>query len=238
VPEALQATGFLKGDTDRWPELQELATGNDELLKIAGVWPRFKEGDDLSGHYTNPFYVRAADGRYYDIAADIGLGVEQVGRGIATADVDADGDLDFVFANQWEPSFFYRNEAAPKNTFLGLYLRHPVSPRSEVLVQPGSPNKDNLSSPAVGATVRFVRPDGMPMVGQVDGGNGHSGVRSPELHFGLGSTDAMQALAIEISYRDRDGQIGMLNLSLKPGWHTVLLPSPGGKPNGPREEAR
>jgi len=49
VYEALQATGFVKGDIDRWPELQELATGNDELLARASSWPRLKDGDDLSG---------------------------------------------------------------------------------------------------------------------------------------------------------------------------------------------
>ena len=30
--EAMQATGFVKGETNRWAELQELAMGNDELL--------------------------------------------------------------------------------------------------------------------------------------------------------------------------------------------------------------
>ncbi len=32
VLEALQAVGFVKGQADRWPELQELAMGNDEFL--------------------------------------------------------------------------------------------------------------------------------------------------------------------------------------------------------------
>ena len=42
VPQVLQATGFIKGDTYRWPELQELAMGNDELLSNPSSWPRFR----------------------------------------------------------------------------------------------------------------------------------------------------------------------------------------------------
>ncbi len=38
-----------------------------------GAWPRFQPGDDLSGHLHNPFFVRARDGRYYDVAPELGL---------------------------------------------------------------------------------------------------------------------------------------------------------------------
>jgi len=209
-PEALQATGFAKGDADRWPELQELATANDELLRLAGFWPRLKAGDDLSGHHANPFYVRAEDGRFYDIAAELGMGAPQVSRGIATADVDGDGDLDFAVANQWEPSVFYRNDGASDDAFLGLRLVHPAG--------------DERVRPAVGAAARLVRGDGRVLVGQVDGGNGHSGVRSPELHFGLGDQPASQRVRVEIRYRDRKGRAGSLELELEPGWHTIVLP--------------
>ena len=66
--EALQATGFRKGEVYRWPELQELALGNDQLLKVSKSWFKFRDGDDLSGHQHNPFFVRASDGRYPDFS--------------------------------------------------------------------------------------------------------------------------------------------------------------------------
>jgi hypothetical protein len=47
-----------------------------------------------------------------------------VGRGIAIADVDGDGRLDFVAANQWGPSYFFKNESPSSNAFLGLRLVH------------------------------------------------------------------------------------------------------------------
>jgi hypothetical protein len=76
----------------------------------------------------------------------------------------------------------------------------------------------------VGASVRVVRADGRVLVAQVDGGNGHSGVRSPELHFGLGAEGAGKPVDVEIRYRDRNGRPRSLALTLAPGWHRILLP--------------
>src|SRR5215211_9165148 len=99
--------------------------GNDELLSNPRSWFRLHLGDDLSGDEHNPFFVRADDGRYYDLAPEIGLAEPQVSRGIATADVDGDGDLDFAVANQWETSWFFRNDSPVHNASLVLDLRVP-----------------------------------------------------------------------------------------------------------------
>src|SRR6185369_12828729 len=91
VLEAMQAIGFARGEKNRWPELHELAMGNDGNMISPAAWPHFTPGDDLSGHLWNPFFVRAASGRYYDLAHDVpGLGDSHVSRGIAIADVDGD----------------------------------------------------------------------------------------------------------------------------------------------------
>ena len=149
--EALEATGFVKGEAGRWPELQELATGNDELLSNPADWPRFQPGDDLSGHQPNPFFVRAQDGRYYDLAADLGLDQPQVTRGIATADVDGDGKLDFAIANQWDTSYFYHNESPDPGGFLGLHLLLPASGgAAKTQDHSGHPGANILARPAIG----------------------------------------------------------------------------------------
>jgi hypothetical protein len=69
--EAVQAIGFARGEVNRWPELHELAMGNDDLLRDPRSWPRFRPGDDLSGHLRNPFFVRGEGGRFWDMAADL-----------------------------------------------------------------------------------------------------------------------------------------------------------------------
>lgn len=205
VSEALQATGFRKGQVNRWPELQELAIANDAALRHPRSWFAFKPGDDLSGHDPNAFFVRAADGRFYDLSTELGLDDPFVTRGIATADVDGDGDLDFAIANQWEESYFYRNETPHAGQFLGLRLLHPSG------------------SPVIGAMATVAVPDGQRLLAQVDGGNGHSGVRSSDLHFGLGHDADHTELPVQVRWRDRSGEAHQAELTVAPGWHTVVL---------------
>ncbi|MBU8900208.1 RNA-binding protein [Corallococcus sp. H22C18031201] len=225
VLEATQATGFLSGTVDRWPELQELATANDSRLRHPESWPRFQAGDDLSGHQHNPFYVRDAAGRYQDLATDVGLEATDVTRGIATADVDGDGALDLAVANQWAPSYLVHNRAPAPGAFLGLRLLRPVGGDAggTVTVVPGLPPEGGKATPVIGAAAEVLLPDGRHLVGQVDGGNGHSGKRSPELHFGLGSLPIDTPITVRVSWRSTSGTLQHQQLSLTPGWHTLLL---------------
>lgn len=209
VPEAVQATGFVRGTTNRWPELHEIAMGNDQLLAGPGSWHRFGAGTELSGHDPNPFFVRASDGRYRDLAAEVGLGEPQVSRGIALADVDGDGRVDMALANQWEPSRFLRNLAPRPGAFLGLRLLLPTA--------------RGRGRPAVGAQATLLLADGRRRAAQVDGGSGHSGKSAPEVHFGLGSVPAGARFPVEVRWRGADGRTHADTLSLAPGWHTVLL---------------
>jgi len=224
VAEAIQATGFVKGKVNRWPELQALGTANDALLTDPRNWPKFQPGSDISGHEPNAFFVRDASGKYCDIARQIGLGQPMVTRGVAIADVDGDGDLDFVFANQWEDSYFYRNDSPNPGAYLAVALRLPLQAQSAARVVPGPPGPQlSASRPAIGARATLILPDGRRMSALVDGGNGHSGKRAPNLHFGLGALTADQPLKLEVQWRDRDGKEMRRSFDIKPGWHTVLL---------------
>ena len=226
--EVLQATGFLKGEENRWPELQELATANDQLLSNPNSWPRFQPGDALSDKDHNPFFVRAGDGRFYDLAAELGLNQEQVSRGLAIADVNGDGLLDYAVANQWATSFFYLNESPKPGAFLGIRLRLPLNQKS---VEPTKicSNGQGWNLPgrsAIGAVATVKLPDGRQLVTQADGGNGHSGKRSNDVHFGLGSLSPTVRLPVEINWRNAQGQIQRQTIQLSPGWHTVILGQP------------
>ncbi|MCQ3978416.1 MAG: RNA-binding protein [Anaerolineae bacterium] len=225
VLEAIQATGFMKGEASRWPELQEMALVNDELTANPGNWPNLEAGDELNGYDHNPFYVRSVSGRFFDLAPELGLDLPQVSRGIATADVDGDGDLDFAVANQWETSHFYRNDCPNCAAFLGLHLLLPAqnSHASADVIRPGHPGADTPGRPAIGAVAKVQLPDGRQLIGLVDGGNGQAGERSSDLHFGLGQLDAGVQLAVELQWRDVDGHVNQKTVQLTPGWHTLLL---------------
>lgn len=220
VLEAVQATGFLRGRHSRWPELQELATGNDQLVRDPRHWPQFRAGDDLSGDNTPAFFARHPDGRYYDIGPLVGLGVPWPSRGIAIADVDGDGRLDMAIANQWADSIMCANTAPNAGRFLGLHLVRALEPQA-FAVRPGHPSRGDRTTLAVGASVQIWR--GSTLIGarEVDAGNGHSGRRSGDLHFGLGVS--AEPVRVVIRWRDRNGISQNRSVTMAPGWHTAIL---------------
>lgn len=228
VPEALQANGFIKGKTNRWPELQSLGTSNNQLLHNPKFWPRIQPGDDVSGQDTFAFFVKARDGRYYDVAPELKLQDGQpmseamVTRGISLADVDGDGRLDFAVANQWQPSYFYHNECPRPGNFLGLHLLLPLEKglATQVATGIGHPVEEMRGRPAVGAVVSVRLPDGRKRVAQIDGGSGYAGKRAPDVHLGLGT---IAEAPVEIRWRDPDGTPRQETFELKAGWHTIRL---------------
>ncbi|HHO53934.1 MAG TPA: CRTAC1 family protein [Deltaproteobacteria bacterium] len=224
VLELLQATGFRKGEIDRWPELAEFAIGNDVLVHDPRAWMKVVPGDDISGHEHNPFYVQGDDGRFVDIAAELALDAPQVSRGLATADVDGDGDLDWAVANQWESSWFHRNDAPSPGRFLGLHVQRGVAAEA-LQVREGHP-RDGEGWPALGAVIQATLPDGSTRLGQVDASSGHSGGRSPDVHLGLGDVDADADIRVQIRWRDASG-LHTEDLHLQPGWHTLTLGTRG-----------
>ena len=222
--EALQATGFMKGKVSRWPELHEVVMGNDQLLRHPASWPALQEGDDISGNGHNFFFVRSPDGRFHDIAAQLSTNQPLLTRGIATADVDADGRLDYAVANQWGTSIFYRNESSNPGLFLGLRLRLPVNETTSQMRVCRDGKSAIPSRAAIGAEARVLLKGRAPLVQQVDGGNGHSGKRSPDLQFGLGQLAGNELVTVELRWRDAQGNPQRQIIQLSPGgWYTILL---------------
>jgi hypothetical protein len=225
--EAVQATGFLQGTRSKWPEIHELAIANDQLITQARrSWPTLVPGDDLAGHDQNPFWVRQGE-RYVDVSAQIGFGEDHPSRGIAIADVNGDGRLDIAVANMMGSASFYLNRATRTGSTLDLHLGLPARGQSvgATTVHDGYPGLDDVPTrPAIGAVATVSLPDGRRIARQVDGGNGHTGKRSPDLHFGLGGVTG--PVNVELKWRDSTGAVRSQTFSLRPGWHTVILGTP------------
>ncbi|MBA0124149.1 CRTAC1 family protein [Haloechinothrix sp. YIM 98757] len=206
--EFLQATGFIKGERNRWPELHELAMGNDDLLHHPEAWPNFGPGDDVSGHEHNRLWARGEQGRYFDVAEQAGLGSPHVSRGFAFGDVDGDGSLDVLVANQWEDSVLLRNRTEPDGQ--AAFLR---------ILRPGSAG--GLRD-AIGAQIEH-EVNGQRKRTQLYPSNGHAGVSASEAHLALPGGESSRAT---ITWRDGDG-VHTDSVDVDPGHHTVVLGTDG-----------
>lgn len=212
----VQATGFVKGETNRWPQLQELATANDALLDNPWWWPNVKAGDDIGGDQTLRFFVKGDDGHYSNLAGRLGLAVPVPTRGIATGDAYGNGKLDFAVARQWDAPVFYRNDSPDTGSYLDLRLTHDTPDAAGPMPAPGSP--------VIGAEVEVTTPDGRKHIDRVDGGSGHSGKRSHDVHLGLGK-GVTGPLPVKLQWRARDGQVHEQTVTLTPGSHWLQLGS-------------
>jgi hypothetical protein len=227
--EIVQATGLVKGTDNKWPDLSQVGAGNDAFVKYQSAWPRFLPGEaEVDGSYPNPFWVLGSTGMYDDLSTTLFPGLTPATRGIAVADVDGDGYSEMVYANFWEDSVYIKNKTASNNRFLGLHLLLPAvstdgsaKPPAGAVVHAGHPARRE-GTPAIGAFVEATLPDGRRLIRQVDGGNGHSGQRSPEVLFGLGNIPATE-IPLSITWRDGRGVLHKDALSLAPGYHTIVL---------------
>ncbi|MEU7473700.1 CRTAC1 family protein [Streptomyces sp. NPDC044984] len=205
--EITQALGFVKGKNNRWPQLQELATANDALIANPAWWPNVRQGDDLAGGQRMRFFAKDQDtGRYINLSTALGLGDPVPTRGIATGDVDGDGRLDIAVARQWDEPVFYRNTAPEPGSWLELVLTHPDG------------------APVTGAEVRVELSDGSKRIARVDGGGGHSGKRSTDIHIGLGE-EVQGEVSGTVTWRDREGDVHEQEMRLAPGRHSFELGS-------------
>ncbi|MEM5584727.1 CRTAC1 family protein [Roseibium sp. AS2] len=213
--EFVQATGFVAGQVDRWPELHELAMGNDELLANPDVWPEIRLGDALSGDVQDVLYDQTGGAAYARVHLPV-LAETSISRGIATGDIDGDGDVDMVIARQWQPSILLVNTAVPVPS-LTLDLRLPEGKGT------------SRTRPAIGAIATLVGPDGQLHSEVLPGGEGHSGKDAPEIHFGLGA--AAGPATVNLAWRDGTGH-HRKTVTLEPGRHRILL-TDGSVPGAP-----
>lgn len=209
----VQTDGFVKGNIDRWNWLQEMATTNDDLLVNPAMWPNVQAGDDVAGRQKLAFYVKGSGGKYVNVSDQLGLGVPTPTRAIAIADTTGSGALDFAVARQWGPPVFYANDAPNRGHYLDLRLYRPTGGPVTGLA--------NLGSPAYGASATVTTADGRSQISQLDGGSGHGGYRSFDVHYGL--ADQAGPAAVQLRWRDTAGQYHQQTLHLEPGIHTLVL---------------
>jgi hypothetical protein len=163
---------FLDANLDGWLDLA-VANGHiDETVR------------NIRGNvgYAQPplLFLNKGNGSFRDIAAEAGSGFAQpkVGRGLAYADFDRDGDLDLLLTTNNGPAYLYRNDQLAGNHSIRFRL---VGTKS---------NRD-----AIGATVHIVS-GGLSQSRTVKSGSSYLSQSELPVTFGLEKRDRAERAVI------------------------------------------
>ena len=163
---------FLDADLDGWLDLA-VANGHiDETVRnIRGN----------VGYAQPPQLFLNRNGVFRDVAAEIGGGFDQpkVGRGLAYADFDRDGDLDLLLTTNDGPAYLYRNDQRAGNGAIRFRL---VGTKS---------NRD-----AIGANLRVFH-GGTSQSRMVKGGSSYLSQSELPVTFGLERRDRIDRVVLD-----------------------------------------
>ena len=126
-------------------------------------------------------FLNQGNAKFLEVASQLGGGFSQskVGRGLAVADFDRDGDLDLLLTTNNGPAYLYRNDQLAGNHSIRLHL---VGTKS---------NRD-----AIGATVRLYS-NGQIQTRQVRSGSSYLSQSELTLTFGVGHQDEIEKIVVD-----------------------------------------
>jgi hypothetical protein len=132
--------------------------------------------------YAQPphLFLNQGGDKFKDLASEAGASFAQpkVGRGLAFADFDHDGDLDLLLTTNNGPAYLYRNDGGKRNS-IRLHLRGVKS------------NRD-----AIGANVRIFC-NGQSQSRLVRGGSSYLSQSELPVTFGLGAEQKVDRITVE-----------------------------------------
>jgi enediyne biosynthesis protein E4 len=130
-------------------------------------------------------YRNIGDRKFADVSAKLGRALQRpvVGRGMAYADYDNDGDLDLAITANNAPARLLRNENANQNDVLRVKL---IGTKS---------NRD-----AIGAKVVLITNNGATQTRMVKGGSSYLSQSELTLTFGLGQAGSVRNVRLQITW--------------------------------------
>jgi enediyne biosynthesis protein E4 len=172
--------GYISADKNKtyWYDYATLTGGNKGIISDIKNWPPMK-GQSLSGNQPKKVWKSDGAGKFTEIAQAIGVTDRFDGRAVAVADLFNRGVSDVIVANQRGPLLVYKNEVAPGKHYLTIELDGD-----------GSSNKS-----AIGAMVTVFW-NGQRQTQVVTGGMGFCAQNDRRLHFGLGTSAAIEKVEI------------------------------------------
>ena len=140
-------TKFVDFNLDGW---LDIFVGNGHVIDNINL---FNSNYQYAQH--NQIYINRGNGTYIDATKKVGRDIlqERVTRGAAFGDIDNDGDIDYILANNNEEASIYFNKGKPKNNWIGFLLEGKTCNRDAI----GSKVKIKTIS---GIQVAWVNPAG------------------------------------------------------------------------------
>ena len=166
------AAKFLDYDNDGWNDILQL---NGAMLDNVSLYH-----GEVSYREPLLMYRNLGKGEFDKVSDSLGPDFMRpiVGRGLATADYDNDGDIDIVTNNRGDFPSLLRNDGGNANNWLTVQL---VGTKS---------NRDGI-----GASLKLTS-EGVVQVEQAKGGMSYMSASDPRIHFGLGKRAKIASLEI------------------------------------------
>jgi len=171
------ANGFITaGPEDYMHKLLDFVFQEGIDLRDATNWPDMA-GYSMAGNERD-FFLHQKFGSFVSEGAQAGVDDPGDGRGVAIADFDRDGRVDFLVANVTDPMRLYRNVTEAPGHWIGFVLR-----------------QGTANPAAVGGRVT-LETDTEKMLREVAIGNGFNSQSMLGVHFGLGKTEKIAKLTV------------------------------------------
>ena len=165
--------GFMDFDNDGWPD----------IIQVNGhVYPEIA-AHDIGQTFRNPrlVYKNLGNGRFKDVSAEMGPGINErfSSRGAAFGDYDNDGDMDALILNMNDLPSLLRNDGGNRQNWIKIKLLGTHCNRT-----------------AIGARVRVVAGK-HAQIDEVHSGASVMSQSDLRLHFGLGKAEVVDVIEVK-----------------------------------------
>ena len=167
-------TAWLDYNNDGWLDLMIANGGVNNFLSLVLA------ADPYPLHQTNQLFLNLGNGRFKEITHEAGsvFALSEVSRGLASGDLDNDGDVDVLLVNNSGPARVLINNVGNRNHWVGLRLLN-------------ARNRD-----ALGARVVVQGQRQPPLGRRVRADGSYASANDPRVLAGLGDSNEVRTVRV------------------------------------------